>query len=78
MANTKKTNYISVLNQRIDDKKDFARENGQDSKVLDFVLDQIEVLEELGRGLTETQILELLAKQNETQVQNTCRTLKTA
>ena len=68
--------YNREMNKKIAKKKKFAKQNGTESKVLKFVLEQIEVLEEMERGLTEKQILELLQKDNETQVQNTCKTLK--
>lgn len=67
-----------ALNRKINSKKKFAEQNGNESPVLKEVLHQIEVLEELGRGLNETQILDLLKKQNTTQVQNTCRVIKVA
>lgn len=70
--------YYREMNRKISQKKRFARANGKESKVLDFILVQIEILEELEQGLTEKQILELLQKDNETQVQNTCLTLKIA
>ena len=71
-------NYRDYTDKLVAKKQRFAKRHGKGKKVLKFVLEQIEVLEQLGKGLTEKQILELLEKDNETQVQNTCRTLKIA
>ena len=68
------------LDKEIHRKQNFAREHAKciDCLVLNAVLEQIEFCEELGKGLTESQILKLLQLKSEIQVENFCHSLKIA
>lgn len=68
------------LDREIFRKQNFAKANAKcvDCEVLDEVLTQIEFCEELGKGLSETQILEMLKLKNPTQVENFCHDIKMA
>ena len=71
------TSYIDLQILR---KQQFAEKNANNTpyEVLSEILFQIEIMEDLRCGLTETQILELLNLKTELQVENACRKLKIA
>lgn len=70
---------MSVIDIEIARKQNFATENAHCvDEVLEEVLLQIEVCEDLGKGLSEEKILELLSLKNPIQVANVCRSIKMA
>ena len=71
---------MSVIDVEIARKQNFATENAHcvNCEVLEEVLLQIEVCEDLGKGLSEERILELLSLKNPIQVSNVCRSIKMA
>lgn len=72
--------YEDYTDKNIKNKQDFATEHAENVsyEVLDAVLEQIQFCEELGKGLSESKILELLKLKTEFQVERACHDLKIA
>lgn len=72
--------YEDYIDKEIKNKQDFVKEHAENVpyEVFNAVLEQIQFCEELGKGLSETKILELLKLKTEFQVERACHNLKIA